>query len=149
DAAGAAKPVNVSGPDGVLLTATDKSRITVDSQAVSVAASLTPSKGTAISVGVAVAQNTVDNNVDASIRHAHVVTSAGPVVIQAHTPEDASDFAFDYDASQGGTVALKAGDRVKSKAPDGKVYRFLGETYRFTTHSTAPVKARNGVLAGT
>ena len=139
------KQIRAKGATGVSLLASDASRIWADAKAVSVAASLAGS-GIAgdISVAFNVALNEIDNDVTANINKVDVDADNGDVVVRAETLEDNNDFTADYQVGTSGNVALKTGDRIENT--DGKVYRFLGYEYNYTTSSTSPVIAPDGVL---
>jgi hypothetical protein len=74
----------VAGGD-LRVTADDNSTITADAQAASVAASLTGGNGGALSIGLSLAHNTIDNDIAAVLKNAGSVTTGGSdVIVAAH-----------------------------------------------------------------
>ncbi|MGD8418835.1 MAG: hypothetical protein PVJ78_00250, partial [Gammaproteobacteria bacterium] len=82
DAYGGAGEVVVNGGD-LALDATDDSDITADAQAASLAASFSGQKAGALSIGLSLAFNTVDNEVAAFIDNAKLVDVDGGIIIGA------------------------------------------------------------------
>ncbi|TVS11137.1 MAG: hypothetical protein EA424_24230, partial [Planctomycetaceae bacterium] len=70
--------------DDLVITASDQSNVVADARAVSVAASLAAERSGAISIGLSLAHNTVDNGVEAYLDSAELVkTGGGDVLITA------------------------------------------------------------------
>ena len=120
--------VVATGGGTIDVLAADLSTIRADVAAVSVAAALGGNNAGAISIGISVALNEVENDVAAYIRNASNV-SGGDINVKAEVLEDTSLFASDYTDS--GSQVLEVGNRVRELS-SGDVYVFLGEQYRFT-----------------
>jgi hypothetical protein len=69
----------------VSLKATDRSTIDADAGAAAIVAAISGSAGVALSVGVALAENRIDNRVTAGVGRATLTTTAGDLVVSAGT----------------------------------------------------------------
>src|SRR5262249_41192980 len=95
----------------ITVSADDESAINVIAGAASVAAAFAGEVGVAFSVGVALAHNKIDNEVEAYVHGASTFTStAGPIKLSA--TENAYIFAVSAAASLGAAVAGEVGIAV-------------------------------------
>ncbi|MBD3646478.1 MAG: hypothetical protein HUJ31_03275, partial [Pseudomonadales bacterium] len=122
--------VIATGGGTIDVLASDLSTIRANLAAVSVGAAVGGNNAAAVSLGVSVALNEVDNDVAAFIEDAPTV-SGGAINVKAEDLEDTSLFSADYDDTEASPVNLEVGDRVRDTST-GDVYVFLGESYRFT-----------------
>jgi hypothetical protein len=113
----------IDGSTGIVIggdlhvTADDNSIITADAQAASVAASLTGSTGTAVSIGLSLAHNTIDNDVAAAIKNAGSVTTGGSDVIVRATSDatvEVSSVAVSVGIAAGSTGFALSGGGAES-----------------------------------
>jgi hypothetical protein len=103
-----------TGGGTLTVTADDRSTVTADAQAIAIAASLSGSTGAAISIGLSLAHNTVDNDVQAAIVNTpQVLTGGGDVIVRASSAGsiDAQAVAVAVSAGIGATtgVAISGG----------------------------------------
>ncbi|MEA5569032.1 DUF4347 domain-containing protein [Anabaena sp. UHCC 0399] len=78
------KPTNIVANGGINLTSADTSKISADAQAVAVGASLSGSNGGSLSIGFSIARNTIENEIEAYITNAAVITSnVGNIMLSA------------------------------------------------------------------
>ncbi|MBD2516808.1 DUF4347 domain-containing protein [Nostoc sp. FACHB-973] len=85
--------VTVTNPGNVTLTATDDSTIVADAGGVAIALSAGPSAGISLAVGASLANNTIDNTVEAYVDNS-TVTTPGNVELSATSTADVDVLAL-------------------------------------------------------
>ena len=117
----------------VILRAHDASVIRADAVAASIAGALGGTGGVAISIGVSLAYNEVNNDVGAYIADVDRLTAGGDIVIDARSLPGSTDPAtFDLNDAGHTSVALTAGQTVRltdqyaNGGQAGRVYKYRG-----------------------
>src|SRR5262249_27722639 len=116
----------------VSVAAEGSSRLRADARAGSLAFSFAGAGAVSISIGVSLAQNVVDDEVQAFIRNADKVTSNGDILLTANELDNSNGLKASYNAATDGTVGLVVGDTVSA---NGSTYRYVGQDYNYTTAS--------------
>lgn len=133
----------IDGDGGFGITVSSLRLQSLDTSTI-LAASVAGTGAVSFSIGLALANNEIRKQVEASISEANIRAWTGDVIVRAGAAEDSAGLPGDYDTTSG-TVALKKGDSVK--AADGQVYRFLGKGEKIQTtykSSAGEVYLKNG-----